>query len=162
VTVAPTDLVMRFKPSDDRIVDGGVPALPRVAPGSHVWRYLQLEGTGEPEPPGRPTWTREGRRIAGPAAEVDDPPEPDRFELQRWSRGLVAFPTAAKVRMEWRPTQLLSVAARLRLRGAAEAVEPELLDRVFEGISQVRPAGVRAVLAVDETIVRGEDVGAVA
>jgi hypothetical protein len=161
-TVAPADLVMRFKPSDDRIVDGGVPALPRVAPGSHVWRYLQLEGADEPEPPGRPTWTREGRRIGASAAEVDDPPEPDRFELQRWSRGLVAFPTAAKVRMEWQPTQLHSVAARLRPRSAAEAIEPDVLDRVFEGISQVRPAGVRAVLAVDETIVRGEDVGAVA
>jgi hypothetical protein len=74
----------------------------------------------------------------------------------------VAFPTAAKVRMEWQPTQRLSVAARLRPRGAEEAIEPAVLDRVFDGISQVRPAGVRAVLAVDETIVRGEDVGAVA
>jgi hypothetical protein len=162
--VAATDLVMRFKPADDRIVDGGVPALPRIAPGRAVWRYLQLEGDDEPARTSRPSWTREGRLLEGPSVppELDDPPEPDRFEITRWTRGLVAFPTAAKVRMEWQPTQRLSVAARLRPRSAEEAIEPAVLDRVFDGISQVRPAGVRAVLAVDETIVRGEDVGAVA
>ncbi len=162
--VDPADLVMRFKPDETTIVDGGIPALPRVPPGHSTWRYLQLEGASEPPPPGRPTWTREGRRLDGPPppAGLDDPPEPDRFSLQRWALGLVAFPTAAKVKMEWRPTQLLSVAARLRPRTAGEAIEPAVLDRVFDGITQVRPAGVRAVLAVDETIVRGEDVGAVA
>jgi hypothetical protein len=166
--VAPADLVMRFKPNDERIVDGGVPALPRIPPGRSTWRYLQLEGDGEPAPPGRPTWTQEGRRLTGaPAPEgVDDPPELARFDIDppatTWGRSLIAFHPAARVRLEWRSSELLSVAARLRPRVPGEAIEPAVLDRVYEGISQVRPAGVRAVLAVDETIVRGEDVGAVA
>jgi hypothetical protein len=166
--VAAADLVMRFKPSDERIVDGGVPALPRIPPGRSTWRYLSLEGEDEPPPPGRPTWTREGRRLSGePApAGIDDPPEPARFDIDppaaKWGRSLTAFAPVAHVRLEWRPTQRLSVVARLRPRAPGESIEPAVLDRVFDGISQVRPAGVRAVLAVDETIVRGDDVGSVA
>lgn len=166
--VEDAQLALRFKPTDERIVDGGVPALPRLEPGRSTWRYLQLEGDDEPVPPGRPTWTREGRRLTGapPPSGIDDPPEPARFDIDppasKWGRSLLAFPTAARVRFEWRPTQVLSVAARLRPRAPGEAIEPAVLDRVFEGMAHVRPAGVRAVLAVDETIVRGEDVGAVA
>jgi hypothetical protein len=38
-------------------------------------------------------------------------------------------------------------------------MDPAVLDRVWQGIQQVRPAGVQAVLAVEEEIVRGGDDG---
>jgi hypothetical protein len=40
-------------------------------------------------------------------------------------------------------------------RTAGEIIDPSLLDRVWEGIQRVRPAGVKALLAVDQSIIRG-------
>ena len=57
--------------------------------------------------------------------------------------------------LEWSPRTPLTVLARLRLRRGESAMDPAVLERVWEGIRQVRPAGVRALLAVEETIVRG-------
>ncbi len=165
--VDPARLVLHVKPTDDRIAAGGIPAVPRIPPGDSTWRYLELERDDEPAPPGRPSWTREGRRIIGapPPAGVD-PPEPVRFDVtppaSAFDAGVLAFAPGARVRMQWSPTQLFSVAARLRRRTEDEAIDPAVLDRVWNGMSQVRPAGVRTALAVDETIMRGDDVGAVA
>jgi hypothetical protein len=47
------------------------------------------------------------------------------------------------------------VLVRLQTTVSGEVVDPAVLDRVWQGIQQVRPAGVPALLAVDEEIVRG-------
>ncbi len=43
---------------------------------------------------------------------------------------------------------------RLTLREPGEVIDPIVLDRVWEGIAQVRPAGIRVALAVAEQLVR--------
>lgn len=59
--VAHTQLTLRVKPTEARIVDGGLPAMPSYRSGAQ-WRYLQLEPSPLNVPPkGRPWWSREGR-----------------------------------------------------------------------------------------------------
>jgi hypothetical protein len=163
--------VVRLKPDEGRIVTGGLPALPRLPVGKSVWRYLALEPTPLTEPAERPAWTCEGRLIpAGPKGhDAPDPPEPGRFAAtdapdglaaaSRFDEALFAFPLAAKVSFEWSPSELLSVLVRLKRRSSDDPADPIVLDRVWQAIEQVRPAGVRARLAVEETIVRGDENG---
>jgi hypothetical protein len=165
VAVPETQLAVRLKVSDDRIVDGGLPALPRMPVGRSTWRYLALEPQPAGTPPGTAAWSREGRRLTG---KLDLRPEPARFDTDRpqpgsqFDKSVFAFAPEAQVQMAWRPREPLRVIARLRTRTPSEQLDPVVLDRVWEGILQVRPAGVRAALAVDETIVRGGDGGAAA
>jgi len=51
------------------------------------------------------------------------------------------------------------VLARLKLREDEETIDPVVIDRVWQGIQQVRPVGVRVLLAVEEQIVRGVENG---
>ena len=80
-------------------------------------------------------------------------PDPD---AGQFDAAVFAFPPAARVGLEWAGRRRLCVLVRLRRRSAVEAVDPEVLDRVWDGLRQVRPAAVRVALAVEETIVRKE------
>lgn len=158
----PAALRMRFKPEETRIVDGGIPAVPRLPPGRSEWRYLRYlppEDPGGPEPKSRPAWTMEGQLLPPPedAAAAGEgrygpaaPPGPSAFD-----EAVFAFNPAARVRFEWQPRRPLTVLARLARLQPGEALDPAVLDRVWQAMEQVRPAGVRAVLAVDEEVVRG-------
>jgi hypothetical protein len=66
-----------------------------------------------------------------------------------------AYDPAAKVTFEFEPRMPCSVLVRLYRRIGDPPFDPAVLDRVWEGIQLVRPAGVRTLLAVDESIVRG-------
>ena len=101
-------------------------------------------------------------------AEPDPSPEfatrapwPGRFEsiekppASRWSRVAFAYAPTARVHHAWQGRAPLSTLVRLRRRPGEESIHPVVLDRVWNGLQQVRPAGVRVALAVDETIVRG-------
>jgi hypothetical protein len=46
------------------------------------------------------------------------------------------------------------VLVRLKKVAANESLDPSIIDRVWQGIQQVRPAGVRVRLAVEEEIIR--------
>ena len=70
---------------------------------------------------------------------------------------MFAFPPAAGVGFSWEPRRPLSVLVRLGRRGASDSLDPAALDRVFGGMQQVRPAGVRAALAFGEKRVRKEN-----
>jgi len=159
------DLVVRFKPSETRIVDGGVPAIPRLPAGTSTWRYLALESEETIEPEERPAWTREGRLLPPPPDR--DAAPPGRFDLMppppesQFDDAVFAFRPAARIRFEWRARRPLSVVARLCRRTADEHLEPAVLDRVFQGLEQTRPAGVNTMLAVEEEIVRGDADGLV-
>jgi hypothetical protein len=48
---------------------------------------------------------------------------------------------------------------RLQKRMPDEAIHPAIVDRVWQGIQLVRPAGVRVLLAIEDDIVRGKDNG---
>lgn len=151
-------LQTRVKPTKLRIVAGGIPALPRLVPGLSAWRYLAREpddGSGLPNPP---AWTTEARllpppdvdeAIAGRFEELIPPPD------SRYDAAVFAYPPVARVWFEYQEEGALAVLARLKRRTPDEALDPAILARVWQGIQQVRPAGVRVVLAVDEEIVRG-------
>jgi len=150
------ELQTRVKPTKLRIVAGGIPALPRPAAGSSAWRYLSREpddGSGLPNPP---AWTTEARLL--PPPDVDEAiagrfeeliPLPD----SRYDGAVFAYPPVARVWFEFQEEGALSVLARIKRRAAEEAIDPAIIERVWQGIQQVRPAGVRVVLAVDEEIV---------
>ena len=148
---------MRFKPDALRILDGGIPALPRLLAGSSDWRYLSLEPEVVPQPLAFPAWTIEGRLL--PEPQQGAAPLEGRYlaDLAQELRDKVfAFNPAAQVWMRWSPRELLSVLVRLRRTAPDEVVDPLILDRVFDEVSRVRPAAVRLGLAVDEELVRDQ------
>jgi hypothetical protein len=162
-TADESKLRMRLKPASSheaRIVTGGIPAVPRLPAGTSVWRYLALEPADVQAPAATPAWSIEGRLFPPPRRLA---PYPGRFwgtqgphgEEDGYSRAVFAYAPAARVWLEWSARTPLTVLARLRLRRGESAIDPAVLARVWEGIRQVRPAGVRALLAVEETIVRG-------
>jgi len=154
----PAALRMRYKPSENRIVDGGIPAVPPLPVGDSIWRYLALEDAGDVESPRRPAWTIEGRLLPPPDAA---PPLEGRFGqepaslLSDFDDAAFAFHPAARVRLEWEGRRSLTVLVRLGLLADETQIAPAVLDRVWQGIEQVRPAGVRSLLAVEEQVVRG-------
>lgn len=162
--VAAAALRSRFKPSEDRILDGGVPALPRVPAGrASIWRYLSREPDPLQLPPERPAWTVEGRLI--PPPQFPGAPPPGRFDLTtpepqiNYDEAVFAYRPAARVWFEFAGRKVLGVVARLKKLTADEQIDPVVIDRVWQGIQQVRPAGVRVALAVEEDFVKGKENG---
>ena len=172
-------LQMRCKPNDRTIIPGGLPAIPRLPVGASVWRYLSQE-PGDfvvpgPEERPRPWWTPEGRQISDPPVlpapgpgrfDITIPPPASTFTTPPPASDILesgevatvfAYPPAAKVWFEWSARQRASVLVRLKLRSPDEHLDPAIIDRVWQGIQQVRPAGVRTLLAVEEEIVRGTE-----
>ncbi|HUE97440.1 MAG TPA: hypothetical protein VMN39_12325, partial [Longimicrobiaceae bacterium] len=155
--VAP--LRMRYKPVETRIVGGGIPAIPRIPPTPSVWRYLSLEQEPVLIPASAPAWTIEGRLLPPPPSRA--PVLEGRYsanaplDLSQFDEAAFAFNPAARIWMSWDSRHPLAVLVRLRRLEAGERIDPAILDRVWQGIEMVRPAGVRTVLAVDEEVVRG-------
>ncbi|MDA8140019.1 MAG: hypothetical protein M0036_15330 [Desulfobacteraceae bacterium] len=154
--------VMRVKPSEERIVSGGLPAVPRMPRGASTWRYLSMEEEGMMVSPHRPWWSREGRLFSDTPRNA---PFPARHGVRfptadsHWFGEVVfAYKPAAKLWLEWAPRRLLTTLVRLHKRGVDEAIAPAILDRVWQGIQSVRPAGVRVALAVEREIVRGGEI----
>jgi hypothetical protein len=109
------------------------------------------------EPEDRPSWTIEGRLLPPPDGEA---PEEGRYDLPSGFDGAVfAFNPAARVTYNWEPRRPMTVLARLKQLSANDHIDPAIIDRVWQGIQQVRPAGVRAALAVEEEVVRGGNDG---
>lgn len=157
--VNPQDLVVRVKPSDDRIVNGGIAAIPLLPKGLSTWRYLSMEQGEAIVSTERPHWTKEGRIVLPPEqiapypgrmAEYILPPENKKFDQQ-----VFAYNPAAKVWLEWRPYQAFAVLVRISRRFKNEAIHPAIIDRIWQGIERVRPAGVEVQLAVENSIVKG-------
>lgn len=165
VSQVPTDdLMLRYKPDETRIVAGGLPAVPRAPAGTSLWRYLKLEPEGLVEHTLRPSWTVEGRLLPPPSAvtppppgryDVDAPPNSSRFATDA-RQAVFAYNPCARVWLQWEARRPLTVLARLKKTSPSETIDPAILDRVWQGIQRVRPAGVRAMLAVEEQIVRGK------
>ena len=155
--VGPSKLRMRYKPEPDRITDGGITALPAVAVGTGSWRYLRYQPDPEPAPEPGPAWNCEGLLVTPPPA---DPPWPARFldnsgAPNPYQPAVFAFDPAVRLWMTWSGRETLTVLVRLQRRTAQETLDTAVIDRVWEGLQQFRPAGVRVLLALDEEILRG-------
>jgi hypothetical protein len=171
------DLFVRVKPEPTRIEDGGLPFIPPLPPGLSTWRYLRREpdDLDEPGPERRPSWSSEGRLFPPPpdldapfAGRYDRPQPPsvgapseavaDAAQPEgHFDQAVFTYPPAARLAMLWSLRRAATLLVRLVRRTGDAHYEPAVIDRVWDGIQRVRPAGVRTVLAVDETVVRGAD-----
>ncbi|AVO36355.1 two-component regulator propeller domain-containing protein [Pukyongiella litopenaei] len=153
----PAALRLRVKPSPDRIAEGGLPAIPRLAPGMTHWRYLREEEPAPPAPSSFPAWTREGRLLTPPAERTA--PWEGRY-LSSKERAMLdqvfAFNPAARVTFRWQPRAPFSITVRLDRPDPAETLPGAVLDRVFEAADRVRPAAAQLRLAFGDPVVRGD------
>jgi hypothetical protein len=151
-------LVLRCKPDHTRIVEGGIAALPRIPKGDSTWRYVSVEAQGLVDGTDLPWWSVEGRLVPPPDHHA---PYPGRFHdlpqlpLQL-DQMVFAYNPAARIKLQWTDKKPLQVLVRLLQRNSNDVIDPAIIDRVWRGINQVRPAGVQLFLAVEGDIVRGE------
>jgi hypothetical protein len=155
-TIVPGPLKRRIKPEPIRIVDGVLPAVPRLEPGSQDFRYLSLEGPIPPKPRTLPAWTREGRLLPEPSVRAAPTegrylPPKTRHKLET----VFSYNPAARVIFRWRPRSALSVVVRLESQAPDEVLPAIVYERVFASMDFVRPAGARVRLAHGETLVKG-------
>ncbi len=161
VTESTLPLRMRYKPvssGERRIVEGGMPGIPALPPGESVWRYLRLEDEEEGISSNRPTWTSEGRLV--PPPEDAGPALSGRFSsasisLSDFDQSVFAFLPCARVWFRWQARDPLTMQVRID----EESLEPSVIDRLWQGIQQVRPAGSKVELVVNSRIARGETNG---
>lgn len=152
-------LALRCKPQHTRIVNGGIPALPRMPKGDSLWRYLSIEADDLVDPTKHlPWWSTEGRLVPPPQHE---PPYAGRFHhlklLPYQLENMVySYNPAAKIKFQWANSKPLRVIVRLLQRDKDDVIDPAIIDRVWQGINLVRPAGVQVILAVADTIVRDD------
>ncbi len=117
---------------------------------------MEPPGTVSPGP--HPWWSTEGR-LFPPPPDLDAPGE-GRYDITTpppesdFDRAVFAYNSAARVWFVWEPRAALSVLVRLKKIAPDETVDPAVVDRVWQGIQQVRPAGVRVRLAIEENIVK--------
>lgn len=150
--------VMRIKPDEERIVAGGPPALPA---GAGHWRYLQMEPDGLTPPEGRPWWSREGRLFPPAAASA---PRPGHFRGEggswhadgRFDRAVFAYPPSARLWQDYPARPVVGVRVRLFRRQPGEALEPALIERVWQLLTRAKAAGVPLQLAVEGATVKGD------
>ncbi len=152
-------LRLRYKPRPTEIRDGGIVAVPRLSVGQSTWRYLRVEGESPVDTESRPLWTSEGRRVGNDPSSLD--PESGRWDLEppppsHFDATLFAFLPAARVGLSWQPHQAASVLVRLHPLQPEEAIDPIIIDRVWTGMQQVRPAGVQVQLALGDDLLKGE------
>ncbi len=159
--VAHDQLVMRLKPSEDRIVDGGLPALPVYRAGAQ-WRYLQLEPESLEVPAqGRPWWSREGRLFPPPEQSG---PFPGHFRNMasswqadgRFDKAVFAYPPSARLWMEYLLPPKVGVRVRLFKSSPDQSIDPALVERVWALLLRAKAAGVPLELAVEGSIVKGD------
>ena len=158
--VALTDIVMRCKPDHTRIVNGGMPCVPLMPKGESNWRYLSLEPSVLVDSTDLPWWSIEGRLVPPPD---HDAPYPGRFQIIdltpfQLDQMVFAYNPSAIVKFQWENNKPLRVLVRLFKRNKDDVIDPAIIDRVWQGIHKVKPAGVNIRLAVDEKIVRGEQI----
>lgn len=153
-----TEFTVRFKQNRRRIVDGGLPALPRLPRDDSVWRYLMQESWSWPSSEPKQQWSCEGRQLFGDQDLPD--PEPARFLDKNKPQAVFgnmvhAFLPNARLTMAWQEQTPCSVLVRL-VPGEDEAlIDSVVTDRLWQALNLVRPAGIRIFLAINETIVRG-------
>jgi hypothetical protein len=160
-----SDFTVRVKRSATQIVNGGVVALPALQKGRSSWRYLALEATPLHEPAVTPWWSKEGRLVPESGDEAtpypgrfrNAPDEPDRPVLPagRFEDVVFAYLPAARVTFTWAEKKPFSLLVRLAKRSAEEVIHPAVLDRVWQGMQKVKPAGAQVMLAIEHEIVRG-------
>lgn len=171
-TVVPhTQLKVRVKPTQERIVNGGWVALPQPREGDW-WRYVQLEPEELKSPKERPWWSVEGRIFPPPEANI---PWPGHFrgeslmkkadfssDAHSWKQepllgneaALFIYPPSARVFMDWPSAAAIGVRVRVFQR-EGQAIDPAITDRLWRTLQRARPVGVPMALLVEGGLIKG-------
>jgi len=153
-----TDFVMRVKPNEQVVLTGGLVAIPELPAGVSTWRYLQLEPDTVTVPADLPWWSPEGRLVPPPEHA---PVYPGRYRNDaslpdgRFDESVYAYNPCAHVAMHYLSGPAVTVQVRLFMRSADDHIDPAIIDRVWAGINQVKPAGVPVLLSVEGSLVKG-------
>lgn len=154
--ISTSELRMRIKPDDTRIVDAGVPFLPLPAAGAR-WRYLQLDEAPTP-PELRPWWSREGQLFPPPTR---DAPFPGHFRQNagynddgHFDNAMFVYPPSARLAASYAVAPQVGVRIRLFLADPSVAPEPALVERVWALVVRARAAGVPLQLMADGRLVK--------
>ncbi len=156
--VPASQLVVRVKPEETRIVDGGLPALPRAA-GTSTWRYLQLEPEALVVPVDKPWWSVEGRLFPPSSLSL---PLSGHYRANnsaadgRYDQVVYSYPASAKLWLDWAPAPRVGVRVRLFRRAPDQAIDPVIIERVWAYLSRAKGAGIPMQLCVEGVIVKGE------
>ena len=159
--IAQDQLTLHIKPTEERILEGGLAAIPEYQTGSQ-WRYLQLEADPLDVPvKGRPWWSREGRLFPPPGQSG---PFPGHFRTQtspwqgdgQFDEAVFAYPPSARLWMEYPLPPKVGVRIRLFKLAPDQSVDPALVERVWALLVRTKAAGVPLQLAVEGSIVKGE------
>jgi hypothetical protein len=151
--VPPADIVLRVKPDETRVVDGGLPYLPQQQPGAQ-WRYLQIEPDPLAVPGGRPWWSCEGRLFPPPVrgaawpGHYRDAASPFTLDA-RFDDAVWTYLPSARLALEWAVAPAVGVRVHLLRRAPDERVPDAVAARVWQLILRTRAAGVPLALVVD-------------
>ncbi len=174
--VAHSELRVRVKPDQTRVLAGGLPALPRPLSASSSWRYIQLEPEEFLIPNERPWWSTEGQLFLEPHAKFPWPghfrSNASVFQLDAHSldpdttndsdvfdpvlsneAAIFIYPPSAQVWMEWPAMPRMGVQVRLFKRGG-QPVDPAITDRVWASLQRARAASVPVALLVEGAIIQ--------
>lgn len=159
--VAAEQLLVRVKPDETVIVNGGFPALPRAPDGDRRWRYLQLEPDGFIPPPARPFWSREGRLFLPPQHPAPFPGHfrqaSDAFTSDgRFDEAVFSYPPSAELWMEEPAAPRIGTRVRLFKKSPDQVIDPALPGRVWSLLARTKAAGVPLELCVEGAIVKGD------
>lgn len=154
--VPASELRMRIKPDDTRIVDGGLPFLPPPAAGAR-WRYLQLDEAPTP-PILRPWWSREGQLFPPPTRDAPYPGhfrEPTAYaDDGHFDNAMFVYPPSARLSASYPLQPQVGVRIRLFQNDPSIAPEPALVERVWTLVVRARAAGVPLQLMSDGRLVK--------
>lgn len=173
--IAHSELRVRVKPDQTRVIDGGLPALPRPLTSGSSWRYIQLEPAEFLIPNARPWWSTEGQLFLEPHAKLPWPGhyrnEASVFQQDAHSfdpnttndtdvfdpvlsneAAIFIYPPSAKVWMEWPGVPRMGVQVRLFKRGG-QPVDPAITDRVWASLQRARAASIPIALLVEGAVI---------
>lgn len=173
--VSHAELRVRIKPDQTRVLDGGLPAVPRPLTAASSWRYIQLEPQEFLVPNDRPWWSTEGQLFPEPHAKLPWPGhfrgnaslfktdahsfdpnttnESDLFDpFLSNEAAIFIYPPSAQVWMAWPSHPRIGVKVRLFKRGG-QPIDPAITDRVWASLQRARAASVPVALLVEDAIV---------
>jgi len=73
-----------------------------------------------------------------------------------FAEAVFAYPPSARVWMEYPVDPVIGVRVRLFKRAPGEAVDPALIERVWQLLKRAKAAGVPLQLALEGAVVKGE------
>ena len=158
-----SELCMRIKPDETRIVSGAMATLPAIGSmAGETWRYLQMDDAPVPPTSVRPWWSKEAQLFPPPLSRTAQPghfrtaPEflDDAQGEGQFDHIAFAYPPSARLWVIRALAPAVGIRIRLCLDDPERPVDPALAERVWKLVARARPAGVPMQLMVEGRIMK--------